>query len=452
MLKDVQPAVNRGPRGMWDISRVMQTQRRPSRAGHGRQHSDLHSSGSQQSVTTLDRAVADKAAVSAPGSGKTPVPLGAAGCGKTAFAKRDPSTPAGGMNESCSPSQRLSDWEHELSAPGGSPKRGTLGKTVTGLLASGVSRVLQHFGRTASMEGDLRECLGQNPEGCAGPSAPARDRRQEAVSSRPTSDSKDIVVQLSNGSDSQSDEDSRGSGGEEVRKTTLGNVARNMWQAAHEMLADTALPTARLSTRSTAAPSPSAWKVLLERHRVAQSMPLFSSIPPAAFPLMRQDRNEQRGFPTSGTRSSGAKRSEGSRSASHGIAKRDLRRLSSTGSATECGPEEREVVLCDSEQCGTETAELQPDVVEGAGENSHDSEEIVVWQEDSKEEESCRSSRLSKRSPLHKLRYSQPNWIDIVREHRHAKWRKARGKVRRLQPARRPGSPASRPLPVNSAS
>lgn len=175
-----------------------------------------------------------------------------------------------------------------------------LGKSVTGLLASGVSQLLQRIEHTISADRDPPE-LSTDPESQASAdSTPPEEERglhEEAALflQRTSGTSSDLIVHL------EGQQQSEPEGGEEevlspsaADSRSLGNVARSMWQAAHELLADRALPPARLSTlRTVAAGNPSAWEVLRERHRAAKSMPLFSSIPPAAYPLIAQARDQQ---------------------------------------------------------------------------------------------------------------------------------------------------------------
>ena len=168
-----------------------------------------------------------------------------------------------------------------------------LGRSVKGLLASGVTQLLQRIEYAISTDieppGFSSDRESQASEDIAQPEEERGLHEEAALFLQRTSGSSDLIVPLEDGRQPESDGEDDGISPQAGDSRTLGNVARSVWQAAHGLLADRALPPARLSTlRTVAAGNPSAWEVLRERHRAAKSMPLFSSIPPTAYPLIAQ--------------------------------------------------------------------------------------------------------------------------------------------------------------------
>ncbi|CDJ26899.1 uncharacterized protein EMH_0076350 [Eimeria mitis] len=180
-----------------------------------------------------------------------------------------------------------------------SPSGRVLGRSVKGFLASGVTQLLQRIENVISTDREHPE-LSTDRESQASADTPPeveRSLHEEAeLFLQRTLPNSDLIVHLEGGQDGESEEDDTAFS-QEGDAGTLKNVARSVWQAAHELLADRAMPPARLSTlRTVAAGNPSAWEVLRERHRAAKSMPLFSSIPPAAYPLMTQASESPQGW------------------------------------------------------------------------------------------------------------------------------------------------------------
>lgn len=180
----------------------------------------------------------------------------------------------------------------------GTTTRKRLGRSVTGLLASGVSRVLQHLEQAMSTDREPSEAISDHDsqDSADTPEGDSRRLHEEAtLYLQRANEENDLIIQLEDGrAELYEEEGSEYDGGE---ASTLGSVARSVWQAAHELFADRALPPARLSTlRTVASSNPSAWEVLRERHRAAQSMPLFSSIPPAAYPMIANDKRKREGL------------------------------------------------------------------------------------------------------------------------------------------------------------
>lgn len=180
----------------------------------------------------------------------------------------------------------------------GTTTRKRLGRSVTGLLASGVSRVLQHLEQAMSTDREPSEAISDHDsqESVDTPEGDSRRLHEEAtLYLQRANQENDLIIQLEDGRAELYEEEESESDGTEA--STLGSVARSVWQAAHELFADRALPPARLSTlRTVAASNPSAWEVLRERHRAAKSMPLFSSIPPAAYPMIAHDKSQREGL------------------------------------------------------------------------------------------------------------------------------------------------------------
>ncbi|OEH77367.1 uncharacterized protein LOC34619672 [Cyclospora cayetanensis] len=272
----------------------------------------------------------------------------------------------------------------------GTPRGGSsLGKSVKGLLTSGVSQVLRRLEHAVmterdaedpETEEDIREC--QRPTGGEG-------LLEEAfLFVQRTSSSNDLIVHLEEGNELQNagegESESRSEAVRQEQTRTLGTVARSMWQAAHELLADQSLPPARLSTlRTVAASQPSGWEVLRERHQAAKSMPLFSSIPPAAYPLIAEGRNERQAISNIDT--PGSWRSPSAGSSRVGREGLPLTRLFNT----------RRPFLARSERCqhkslprGSVTLELRADRAASAGatfagtEPSSDTGDLLAWQRD----------------------------------------------------------------------
>ncbi|CDJ52960.1 hypothetical protein, conserved [Eimeria brunetti] len=224
-----------------------------------------------------------------------------------------------------------------------------LGRSVKGLLTTGVAQLLQRIESAISAERDPRELSTDNESHASEEPLPEEERglheEAELFLQRTRGSSSDLIVRLEDGQQQQSaSEGGREEGGAnnspqgEYDSRTLTNVARNMWQAAHELLADRAIPPARLSTlRTVAAGNPSAWEVLRERHRAAKSMPLFSSIPPSAYPLTPQGGRRGSPMRLSSSTSAGARPRAAASSSFSRTAAAQAGRRGSAGAACAAG-------------------------------------------------------------------------------------------------------------------
>lgn len=223
---------------------------------------------------------------------------GASGCdtdsGRHCGSERSSDKAAGSLPSCARSSSGNQEHEDTLGERG-------LGRRVKGLLTSGVTQLLQSIENAISTERDPPE-LSTDPESTDSVDTSPQEERglyeEAALFLQRTSGSRnrDLIVHLEDGDEGHSEAEEDVMNSKAADSTTLGNVARHMWQAAHELIADRAMPPARLSTlRTIAAGNPSAWEVLRERHRAAKSMPLFSSIPPAAYPLIAQARDNKQG-------------------------------------------------------------------------------------------------------------------------------------------------------------
>lgn len=298
-LQDAQLAATPRQRDTWRIPKVLQARHRspPNAQRSQRPSVSLNAASSNQPDSHSDKDHENTACDSEPDT--RPLSPARSGGRGVAFAATDSARRTRDTKKLCGTPPQCSGTV-DSPAFAGTPRAGSLGRSVKGLLASGVSRVLQHFEHAMSADREPDEITDQDSQDCSEPSGQARLHEEAALFVQRTDGSNDIVVQLE-GSELEHDEDEGvpESGG--LESSTLRSVARTVWQAAHELLADRALPPARLSTlRTIAASNPSAWEVILERHRAAKSMPLFSSIPPAAYPLIAERRNAQRDGSTNG--------------------------------------------------------------------------------------------------------------------------------------------------------
>ncbi|KAL8427824.1 hypothetical protein Efla_005432 [Eimeria flavescens] len=300
-LRDAQQASSeRRNKSTWSIPKVLQQgSRRPSpHAELSQQSSDAASPASSEQKTD-DRDSEDPVA-SDPGSRW--LLSGALVGGEGAFVAAPSAPCAGGFRETRGTTPETgSETAGESSASAAAvPAQGGLGRSVTGLLASGVNRILQSIERAVATETELRESVNSDAEDCIRSEQPKRLPEETAAAFQRATSSNDILVELEDARDTQPEESTEDPEEEEAEFTTLSNVARTVWQAAHEILADRTLPSARLSTLQTAAgASPSTWELLVERHRAAKSMPLFSSMPPTAFPLKAEAKSQRTEVPTS---------------------------------------------------------------------------------------------------------------------------------------------------------
>ncbi|KAL8451949.1 hypothetical protein Emed_001684 [Eimeria media] len=295
-LQDViqrPPSPQQTKSSSWRISKVLQRRARPP--NNSQQSSDASSPISSHQKSEENENHIPPFMSSDHGSSSSRVSPGVVSEGEGGAAKLD-------VREALSRSRnskREGDSVPTSTAPAASPAASSLGRSVTGLLASSVSRVLQTFEHAVATDRELQEALEQEEsDDCPDTSQPMALHEEAALFLKRTSESSDIVVQLEEGSDPHQHDDvmerdeSEAAGDRET--STLGNVARTVWQAANDMLSERTLPPARLSTlRTIAASTPSAWEVILERHRAAKSMPLFSSLPPAAFPLLAEGKGEK---------------------------------------------------------------------------------------------------------------------------------------------------------------
>ncbi|KAL8449170.1 hypothetical protein Emag_003690 [Eimeria magna] len=385
-LQDVQQSPPAQPRkSSWRITKVLQRRARsPDSAERSQQSSDASSPISSQrnsedaDVHAPSSSVHDSCRVS-------PITVGEGEIGAAKLRDNEKRLP---VSEGSRTVSKDPDLMTISTTPAASPQASSLGRSVTGLLAFSVSRVLQTFEHAVATDRELEEALDQDLEDCPEASEPMPLHEEAALFLKRTSESSDIVVQLEDGTGPQQpgvvDGDEPETLGDS-EASTLGNVARTVWQAANELLSERALPPARLSSlRTIAASTPSAWEVILERHRAAKSMPLFSSLPPTAFPMLAEGKNDRREILNSKS-SSAVTGSAMKPSVSFGESgRRNLRRPPSTGSlnmrpyAGERGRSER--LSRESQHRGVVSVELRSEPRPRPTPGASESGEVLVWQ------------------------------------------------------------------------
>ncbi|KAL8275668.1 hypothetical protein Esti_000231 [Eimeria stiedai] len=383
-LQDVQQSpLGQPSKSSWRISKVLQ---RRTRSPHSAERSQKSPDASSPVSSQRKSQDADPHAPLSSDRGSSRVSPGNVGEGEVVAAKLS-DTGGRPVSESSRTIGKDPDAIVTSTARAASPAASSLGRSVTGLLASSVSRVLQTFEHAVATDRELQEALEQDSEDYPESSQPMPLHEEAALFLKRTSEGSEIVVQLEDERDPRPDvvdwDESEATG--ENESSTLGNVARTVWQAAHEMLGERALPPARLSTlRSIAASTPSAWEVILERHRAAKSMPLFSSLPPTAFSLVAEGRGERKEVLTRKS-SSAVTGSVIKPAVSFGESgRRPLRRPPSAGAlnrrrdAGERGRNNRP--SRESQQSGPVSVELRSEPRPRLTQGASDLGEVVVWQ------------------------------------------------------------------------
>ncbi|CDI86096.1 hypothetical protein, conserved [Eimeria praecox] len=175
---------------------------------------------------------------------------GASGCdtdsGRHCGSERSSDKAAGSLPSCARSSSGNQEHEDTLGERG-------LGRRVKGLLTSGVTQLLQSIENAISTERDPPE-LSTDPESTDSVDTSPQEERglyeEAALFLQRTSGSRnrDLIVHLEDGDEGHSEAEEDVMNSKAADSTTLGNVARHMWQAAHELIADRAMPPARLST------------------------------------------------------------------------------------------------------------------------------------------------------------------------------------------------------------